>query len=258
MGLDALAKANAKVWVANRTGIEKWMEDYGGRTGKTREEIVSERNAHRFRDDRASVIGTYDGYRLSVCPISHDMFSYTVRTPWDESEGLYKTRDRDDASVIELLRKVISYIDDMSGEQGHVASNPSQKPASPSPKAPRKRVTKKTTTGKPAGKKSTDVKLVTRQIKPKSQPKNTSSGFKPHVPLHDTHMVNERKLTLWVYNAKTKIYEPNCVWRRDGEMYVMGKDDFIHESLVTGEKLLADHGKAPKKVVQARMRSLGW
>jgi hypothetical protein len=249
--MDTLAKSTAKVWIANRTSIERWMEDYGRRSGKTRDEIVSERNSHRFHDDRASVIGTYDGYRLSVCPISHDMFSYTVRTPWDESEGLYKTRGRDDARVIELLRKVISYINDASDKQGHVASNPPQKSASPSPKTPRKRVTKKTA----AKKQQTDIKLVTRQIKPK---KNTSSCASLHVPLYDTRMVNERKLTLWIYNAKSKVYEPNCVWTLDGEQYVMGEDDFMHMSLVTGERMIAEHGKAPEKVIQAKMRSLGW
>lgn len=97
----------ATLWTHNHDVTEQWMADYGRRTGKSRVEIIAERQANWRHDARAQVVGVFDGFRLSACP--HDGgWRYTVVTAWGTSEGLCDTDVRDDARAIAYLSQVTS------------------------------------------------------------------------------------------------------------------------------------------------------
>ena len=93
------AMEQARLWFDNMTTMEQWRADYGRRTGKTRAEIVEEQRSHEIHDERAFVVGTFNGFTLSGIEIE-DRCRYTVRTPWDMNEGLVDTEERDDITAV--------------------------------------------------------------------------------------------------------------------------------------------------------------
>ena len=98
------ATDRANLWKSNRAVREKWMEDYGRRMGMTRDEIVRETQSHWGHDGRARKVGSWEGYEMSVCPMSDDHYRYTVVTPWGMNEGLCDLDRRDDhAAALELF-----------------------------------------------------------------------------------------------------------------------------------------------------------
>lgn len=96
----------ASVWLSNMRSDARWLADYCKRMGKTREEVVTERNAIAIHDNGAETVGTYDGYRLTRLGDR-----YTVRTPWDLTEGLGDYES--DEVAIERLMGIINTINEL-------------------------------------------------------------------------------------------------------------------------------------------------
>jgi len=148
------AKSMADVWASNKTKDDRWVSDYGKRTGKPREQIVSERNANRFHDERAEVVGTYDGYRLSACMMGEfGLVRYTVETPWDLVEGLCDLGERNDDVAVERLLEVISEIPEALENEHERPNIPPKAAKSPvkdvkASQKPRQAAGKATTTSK--------------------------------------------------------------------------------------------------------------
>jgi hypothetical protein len=101
------AKRLAEVWKHNRKSFEDWASDYESRMHTSREDTVAEVQAHWIHDERASVVGTFDGYKLSVCPAADGAYRYTVVTPWGTNEGLCDLDHADNYRAIGLLREVV-------------------------------------------------------------------------------------------------------------------------------------------------------
>ena len=94
------AMEQASLWFDNMTTMEQWRADYSRRTGKTSAEIVEEQRSHEIHDERAFVVGTFDGFTLKGIKMDDGRFRYTVRTPWDMNEGLVDTKERDDVTAV--------------------------------------------------------------------------------------------------------------------------------------------------------------
>lgn len=97
----------ASRWLHDKAIVDDWIEDYSGRTGKTREEIVTERRSRWQHDGRESIICKIGGYGLYGIELE-DGWRYTVVTPWGMSEGLVDAPCRDDSTAMKLLADVIA------------------------------------------------------------------------------------------------------------------------------------------------------
>ena len=106
----------AKLWANNKWVIDDWIDDYGKRTGKSREDIVAERKAHWVHDESAESLGVHFGYEMSVIQLPSGKFGYTVVTPWDMSEGLCTIDERDDDHAWAFLLQVRARLDEATKE----------------------------------------------------------------------------------------------------------------------------------------------
>ena len=119
----------ACIWFDNMAIEEDWRADYSRRTGKTRAEIVEEQRSHEIHDERAFVVGTFDGFTLKGIEIE-DRYRYTVRTPWDMNEGLMDTEERNDVMAVMHLGAVTHEFSRLREESEPVTTVRDEKPRS--------------------------------------------------------------------------------------------------------------------------------
>jgi len=143
------AMEQARLWFDNITTMEQWRADYGRRTGKTRAEIIEEQRSFEIHDERAFVVGKFDGFTMSGIEMRPGTYRYTVRTPWDVNEGLIDTEGRDDGVAFDFFADVVSEFSrlrDGSHESEPTETSRNEKPKSKPIKAPSRVTAAKTAT----------------------------------------------------------------------------------------------------------------
>lgn len=108
----------AALWERNKTVVDRWMDDYCARQGKTREDVIAKRKGSWFHDSSAEKIGMHHGYELSVICMGGNCWRYTVVTPWGMNEGLADLEPRDDAAAIARLAEVDAKMNERRHEDG--------------------------------------------------------------------------------------------------------------------------------------------